>query len=54
MNQKIASKLADSVRQAKEKQDIDKEVTAEKPVTTAKSEEAARPALETSLRVWPD
>jgi len=54
MNQKIASKLADSVRQAKEKQDTDKETTAEKPVTMTKSGEASRPALATSRRVWPD
>ncbi len=54
MNQNVASKLANSVRQAKETQVTDKAATAEKPVATAKSEEAPRPALLTSRRVWPD
>jgi len=55
MSQQVASKLANSVRQAKDNQAAGKTAVAKKPAAAAKKDdEAPLPKVAASRRVWPD
>ena len=56
MNQQVASKLANSVRQAKESQTTANTEIEKKPATAqaAKDDDAPLPFIPSSRRVWPD
>lgn len=56
MNQKVASKLANSVRQAKENQTTGQSKAVKKPAVApgVKGNEEILPSLKPARRVWPD